>query len=255
MRTLTGILLLLAFFQCTEIMAQKENRYIRKGNEKYYEDKFEDAGVDYMKALEKNPESVKGKHNLGTALYRQENYTDAAKLFENTAGSDASPEVRSNGWYNLGNSLLKEQKYQEAIEAYKEALRLQPGDDQARYNLEYARKMLQQQQQQQQNQQNQQNQQDKEQQDQKDQQNQQDQQQQNQDQQQQNQDQQLQNQNQQQPDNQNQSRNQNQQQASISKQEAERMLNALKNDENKTLEKVRLKKMQQTKKVSNEKDW
>jgi len=56
----------------TTVFAQKENKYIRQGNDSYYENNFKDAEVDYMKALEKTPESAKGQYNLGGALYKQE---------------------------------------------------------------------------------------------------------------------------------------------------------------------------------------
>ncbi|MEZ5083613.1 MAG: tetratricopeptide repeat protein [Bacteroidales bacterium] len=232
------------------VYGQKENKYIRSGNDNYYEDSYKDAEVDYMRALEKNPESVKGQYNLGGALYKQENFEDATKLFGNVASRDADADTKAKAFYNLGNSYVKAQKFQEAIESYKNALRLDPDDMDTKYNLEYAKKMMQQQQQEKQNQDQNKDQEDKE--DQKDKQDQE-----NKDQ---NQDQENKDQKQQQDqqqDQQNQQQNQSQQQPQpqqISKQDAERMLEALKNDENKTLEKVKL--MQVPAKTSTtEKDW
>jgi Ca-activated chloride channel homolog len=222
------------------VYAQKENRFIRSGNDSFFGGNFKEAEVDYMKGLEKTPESVKGQYNLGGALYKQENYEDAARLYGNVGSRDLDANTKADAFYNLGNTYLKSQKLNEAIESYKNALRLNPHDEDARYNLEYARRLQQEQQQDQQDQKDDQ-QQDQDQQD-KDDQQQEDQQ--DQDDQQQEQDQQQQDQQQQQP-----------QQQEISKQDAERMLEALKEDENKTLEKIRLQQMQKTKPINVDKDW
>ena len=224
----------------TSVFAQKENKFIRSGNNLYEDQKFKEAEVDYMKALEKNPESFKGQYNLGGALYKQENYQDASDLYNSLTMKSPDRTEQANAYYNLGNSLLKAQKYPESVEAYKNSLRLNPSDADAKYNMEFAKKMLKQQQQQQQNQDQNKDQEKKDDQEQK------------QDQQ---QDQKQQEQDQQQQQQQQQQNQQQAQQQQISKQDAERMLEALKNDENKTMEKVNLQKIQVGKAKSTEKDW
>jgi len=231
----------------TSALAQKENKHIRSGNDYYDDEDYKEAEVDYMKALEAKPESFKGQFNLGSALYKQENYEDATKLYGSLAERDADADVRANSFYNLGNSFLKAQKYAESIEAYKNALRLNPDDMDAKYNMEYAKKMMENQEQEQQNQDQNKNQENKE-----DQEQEQDKQEQEQQQQEQEQKEQEQNQQQNQQEQQQQQQPQPQQ---ISKQDAERMLEALKNDENKTLEKVNLQKVQQGQVRKVEKDW
>ena len=227
------------------LFSQKENKYIREGNDMYEDRNFKDAEVDYMKALEANADSYKGQYNLGGALYKQDNYEDASKLYNNLTSKEVDKKAKADIYYNLGNSLLKAQKYPESVEAYKNALRNNPGDMDAKYNMEYAKKMMKQQQQQQQNQdknedkekkEEQKNEQEKQKQEQEKEKEQQQQQQQNQQQEQQKQ--------QQQP-----------QPQQISKQDAERMLEALKNDEKKTLEKLKLQKIQKAKVRNVEKDW
>ena len=231
----------------TSALAQKENKHIRSGNDYYDDEDYKEAEVDYMKALEAKPESFKGQFNLGGALYKQENYEDATKLYGSLAERDADADVRANSFYNLGNSFLKAQKYAESIEAYKNALRLNPDDMDAKYNMEYAKKMMENQEQEQQNQDQNKDQENKE-----DQEQEQDKQEQEQQQQEQEQKEQEQNQQQNQQEQQQQQQPQPQQ---ISKQDAERMLEALKNDENKTLEKVNLQKVQQGQVRKVEKDW
>jgi len=229
----------------TSALAQKENKHIRSGNDFFDEENYKEAEVDYMKALEAKPESFKGQFNLGGALYKQENYEDATKLYGSLSERDVDAEERSNSFYNLGNSFLKTQKYAESVEAYKNALRLNPDDMDAKYNMEYAKKMMENQEQEQENQDQNQDQEEKEDKEQE------------QEKQEQEQEQKEQEQQQQQQEQQNQQEQQQQQQPQpqqISKQDAERMLEALKNDENKTLEKVQLQKVPgQVRKV--EKDW
>ena len=231
------------FFCMQSVMAQNERSLIRKGNSDYKNGKYSDAELNYRKSVEKNSKSVVGSYNLGDALYKQKKYEEAADQFKNNAaqpGVDKKQQTNAN--FNLGNSLLKAEKYEESIEAYKKALKNNPKDDDARYNLAYAQsKLMQQQQQQQQDKKDnkdnkdnqkkdQQKQQEKKQQDKKDQQQKEDQ-------------------------AKNQKEEQKQQAAKphkISKEDAERMLQALKNDE-KNLQKKLAKK--EGSRVRVEKDW
>lgn len=237
------------------LFAQKENKFIRSGNDLYAEENYKDAEVDYMKALEENPGSNKGQFNLGDALYKQESYEDAAKIFNNQTELLSDKNQRSDAYYNLGNSLLKANKFPESIDAYKKALRNNPKNMEAKYNMEYAKKKLEQQQNK--DDQNKDNKdQDKKDQDKKDQdkkeQDKKDQEKQDQEKQQQDQQQDKKNQ---QGENQDQNKQEQSQPQQISKKDAQRMLEALKNNEKKTLEKLKLQKMKagNTKKV--EKDW
>ena len=226
-------LILISFLAsiCTLSYGQKENPFIRKGNKLYDNGKFNEAEIDYRKAMEVAPTSAKSTFNLGNSLYRQENYEEAERNFINAAGllKPADQLARAGALHNLGNTYLKAEKYQESVEAYKQALRLNPDDEDTRYNLAYAqRKLIQQQQQQQQQQQNN----DKK--DNKDEKNQQPQ--------------------QDQSDQQDQKEQQQQQKPQISKQDAERMLQALKNDEQKTIDKVNKQKVKAVPSQV-EKDW
>jgi len=242
------------------LSAQGENKYIRRGNHDYEEKKFIEAEKDYLESLNKGGKTYKGLFNLGDVYYEQKYYQQAGALFDSVARLNTDEETMSKAYYNLGNTLLSVSLDTDSlaakalplsIESYKNALRLNPSDTAAKYNLAYAQLKLKDQQQQQQQQQNQdQNQQQQDQQQDKDQQKQD--QQQEQDQQDQQDQQQDQQQNQQQ--NQQQQQSQGQQPRQISKEDAERMLEAMKNDEKKTLEKVKLAKGK-GKTTKSEKDW
>ncbi|MBP5527481.1 MAG: tetratricopeptide repeat protein [Bacteroidales bacterium] len=206
-----------------DINAQASRHQMREGNRGYNKQRYEQAEVNYRKALERDSGDFRGQYNLANDLYRQEKYGEAASHYQQALASQGiTDRQRARTLHNQGNSLLRgalqsEQMegLQQAINCYQEALKLDPKNDDTRYNLAYARRLLQQQQHQQQQGGGQNQQQNKDQ----DQQNQQQQNQQGQ-------------QNQQQQDQQQQQRQPQQEQR---KQDAERMLDAVKNNERQAL--------------------
>ncbi|MGD0756026.1 MAG: tetratricopeptide repeat protein [Bacteroidales bacterium] len=128
---------------------QTDKKYIRKGNREYEKNKFSDAEISYKKAVDNNKQSPDAVFNVGDALYKQNKFEEAGKQFvENTSENDDKIK-KSAGLYNLGNSLLKANKIQESIDAYKNSLKLRPDNREAKYNLAYAQDLLKQQQEQQ----------------------------------------------------------------------------------------------------------
>lgn len=247
-----------------ELQAQANRHELRDGNRQYKKEKFDQAEVAYRRSLGSDSTDYRGQYNLANALYRQKKYDDAIRHYDQALLDPAlDSSQRSRVLHNKGNSYLKAgmenkeqgmQQFQQAVQSYQEALKLDPKNNNTRYNLAYARHLLKQQQQQQQQQQGGQNNQDqnKDQQNQNNQQNQQDKQ--NKNQQQQNQQQSQQNQNdngqeQQEPKSQKQPNSMEQR-----KQDAERMLEAVKNNERATL-KEQTKKLQVGNVKHSDKDW
>ena len=218
--------------------AQSVRSLVNGGNDLYEDKKYDDAEMKYRKALEKEKGLTAGKFNLGNALYKQGKIEESLREYEDVASQQQPPDLLADAFYNHGNALMKAQKYQEAVQSYIEALKRKPDDQDTKYNLSYALEMLKQQQQQQKQDKNDKN--DKKQQtkDQKDQ-NKQDQKKDEQKQQQQNQQQ----QNQQQMA---------QQEKRMSKQDAERILDVLKNSERDVQKKLRVR---QATRAKTEKDW
>ena len=208
--------------------AQKAERdYIRKGNRAFKDSVFVDAEVNYRKALDANPSSTIARFNLGNTLLWQNKAQEAMNEFADAARIEKDKERKAQIFHNMGVIFHTTKEYEKAIEMYKEALRNNPSDDETRYNLALAQKMLKDQQQNQQNQdQNQQEQQ------------------QNQDQQQQQQQDQQQQQQQQQPE---------QKQDEMSKENAEQLLNSVMQDEQNTQDKVKKQQVIQGSRL--EKDW
>jgi len=244
------------------LLAQSDKSLVRKGNKDFSNGNYNEAEINYRKALDKNPVNSTAQFNLGDAMYQQENYEKAAEVFSASDVSKKTPAERSDIYYNLGNSKLKAGKADEAMAAYKQALRENPSNEDARYNLEYLRQKQQQNQDQNKDDKKDKDKQDKDKQD-KDKQNQdkqdkdkQDQDKQNQDKQNQDKKEQNQDQQQNQQDQKPEQGQQNEQQAQkISKKDAERMLEALKNNEKKTLENLKKAKKQNAKVIKSEKDW
>ncbi|WP_205508501.1 tetratricopeptide repeat protein [Longitalea arenae] len=120
------------------LKAQQENAAIREGNKLYKEGQYDKALPAYQKAVAQNPKSATARYNLANARYRTGNLPDAEKsygeLLENT--NDNSYKVK--GYYNKGVTLTKQKKLQESIEAYKTALKLDPADEDTRFNLQKA---------------------------------------------------------------------------------------------------------------------
>lgn len=133
------------------LFAQSEKKSIRQGNKEFKKNDFTNSEISYRKALEKNPSSFKGNFNLADALYKQDKQEESVKIFDGLTSANVDDAQKSNVYYNMGNSYLKQQKLKESIESYKKALRLNPNDSDAKYNLSEAQRMLKQQQQQQQN--------------------------------------------------------------------------------------------------------
>ncbi len=197
----------------TAIFAQNTQKLVRSGNSDYKEAHYKQAEIKYRKALTKAPNSEKAAYNLGNALYKENNFDEAATEYGKLSERNLKEATPSHVFYNLGNAFLKQQKYEDAINAYKKALRENPKNEDARYNLTYALSKMRAQQ----NKNNQQQQQQQQQQEQE-------------------------------------KPKQEKPKENISKDDAERMLNAIKINEKRTLEKTK-KQNPNSRPPQPEKDW
>ncbi len=203
------------------VEADSFSKLVDKGNSAVLEGDYQSALDYYHQAEVERPETPELEYNMAGALYKDGKYEEAVdKLQKAMVMQDVAKEASAH--YNLGNVYYRMNDFQNAIQSYQKSLELIPEDMDAKYNLELARKMLKEQMKPQNQNQDQQQQQ---------------QQQQNQDQQEQKQEEQQQEQPQ---DQEQQKQNENQQQQSepqernedeMSEEDAERILNALKDDE------------------------
>lgn len=156
------IIWIFAFIFCSMgAYAQKaERKNVRDGNKLYNSEKYTEAEIAYRKSLEVNPRSIEGTYNLGDALYKQQKYPEAAEQYQLIAGQSEkllldnpnNAERLAHVYHNLGNIGMQNKEYAKSVEAYKQSLRLNPKDDETRYNLALAQKLLEDQQNEDQNQ-------------------------------------------------------------------------------------------------------
>jgi len=226
--------------------SQSDRKLIREGYRSYMNEEYDEAEIDFLKAEEVAKEDFIARYNTSATMYQLEKLEESGERFAELLGETDDPMQQAGILHNIGNVLLEGQQYQQAVEAYKKSLRLNPSDEDTRYNLAYALEKLREQQQQQQEQND-------------DQQNKEDQQQEEQDKEQQDQQQEDQEQQQQdqQPEQSEENKENQQQQVQkqeLSKEEAERLLNAILQKEKDVKEKVDKKKAAAAK-VRTDKDW
>ncbi len=121
-------------------------RWIGIGNEAYRQGQYEEAGGAYQKALEADPDSAVAALNRGTAQYQARKIDDAARSFEQAAKADVA-DVKARALYNSGCAQLGKGDAAQAAESFRKALMANPHDEDAKANLEIARKMMDEQQQ------------------------------------------------------------------------------------------------------------
>ena len=144
LRLLTNInLLLIGLLWSTNSHSQDEteleslsNTYVYKGNS-HFNDSFLEAEKNYRMALSEMPSNTKGAYNLGNAYYNAELYDEAlARLLE--AAKKGTKLEKHRAYHNIGNVLMQDKQCKKAVEAYKNALRNDPKDEESRYNLAIA---------------------------------------------------------------------------------------------------------------------
>jgi Ca-activated chloride channel family protein len=115
--------------------AQTDRQYIREGNKQFRLGQYDKAEVSYRKAVEKNPKNPQAAYNLGNALMAQKKDSAAVQQFEQSTRIETNPLRKAAAYHNMGVICQTHKMYDEAIEAYKNALRNNPNDDETRYNL------------------------------------------------------------------------------------------------------------------------
>jgi len=141
------LIILLFLLPVRLLFAQQEKGDVKKGNDLYQQKKYKEAEASYRKSVEKKSQTVEGNFNLGDALYKQKKFAEAGDQFSKMAASpNYNKTTAAAAYHNLGNSYLQNKKLEESIEAYKKSLMNNPKDDETRYNLAYAQEKLKQQQ-------------------------------------------------------------------------------------------------------------
>lgn len=144
------IILCLMMLSITEVNGQNDRQFIRQGNRAYRAQQYEKAEATYRKAVAANPRNPEALYNLGCALMAQQKDSMAVQCLENGAKLQTDPLRRAQAYHNMGVICQQKKLFTEAAEAYKQALRNNPNDDETRYNLALCLKQIKNQPQQQQ---------------------------------------------------------------------------------------------------------
>ena len=120
------------------LMGQKANEAIQTGNDLYKQQKYDQAELQYNNAIALEPSGSTAKFNLANTLYRQGRKDEAVKKFGDLSDNEEKAALKSKIYYNKGVVLSAQEKLEESIEAYKNALRQEPNDKEARENLQKA---------------------------------------------------------------------------------------------------------------------
>lgn len=143
MKRTLGLLITLFLLQASASLAQKDpaHRSAIAGNEAFAKAEYKKALGHFEKAEKEGMQNLRLRFNKGNTLFRLEKYADAAKTFEGIARSTKKERLRANAYHNLGNAQMKAGKLEKSIEAYENALRIDPMDEETRYNLALAKKL------------------------------------------------------------------------------------------------------------------
>lgn len=141
-RITTFLILTFSFFLLSNVSAQSYRDYIRRGNRQYRDSLYDKAQVQYQKGFQCDSNSVQVLYNLGNSQLFQGQPKEAMQLYEKAAKMEHNKVRRHQIFHNMGVILQSQKQFGPAIEAYKEALRNDPHDDESRYNLVLCQRQL-----------------------------------------------------------------------------------------------------------------
>ena len=122
--------------------AQEKDKTLPKGNDAFAEKKYADAEAEYRISQSKYPKKAVASYNLGNSIYRQKQVAEAKNQFAKAIKEAKTKTEKHRAYHNLGNCLFTEKEYGGAVEAYKNALRSNPNDEETRYNFALAKEYL-----------------------------------------------------------------------------------------------------------------
>ena len=144
-----GVLVLATIILCAPAVAETPAGKVAEGNRLYREGEMERALELYREAQQQLEDSSPVDYNIGNVLYRQGEYERAMEEYRRALAADDRA-LAGQARFNMGNAHFRSQQYDKAIEDFSEVLRLSPDDMDAKRNLELSLRALQQQPQQQQ---------------------------------------------------------------------------------------------------------
>ncbi len=133
------IVSVLLFIVNMNSFSQEKDKNLPKANEDFASKNFVEAEAGFRISASNTKKAV-ASYNLGIAIYKQKSGAEAKSAFAKAATLSKEHPEKHNAYHNLGNSLMLEKKFDQAMEAYKNALRNNPEDEETRYNFALAKK-------------------------------------------------------------------------------------------------------------------
>lgn len=143
----TWLYILLALLPAWGVQAQSASKLMREGVLSYKKGDYTQAISRYKAAMNEGMDRNLANYNMGGAFYKAGKADSALNYWQSVATSDKDKDLQAKSWYNMGNAFVKQGNFAKAQEAYQNALRINPKDEDARYNLAYTKRRLEQQQQ------------------------------------------------------------------------------------------------------------
>ena len=138
MRKILYIVLLL---NSVLLFGQEKDKNLYNGNQSFKEKKYADAEADFrVTESKKSPKKATAGYNLGNSVYRQNQQGEAQIRYIQALEHAKTKEEKHRIYHNLGNTFMLEKKYDLAADAYKNALRNNPNDEETRYNYALAKR-------------------------------------------------------------------------------------------------------------------
>ena len=138
MRNILYIVLLL---NSILLFGQEKDKNLYNGNQLFKEKKYADAEADFrVTESKKSPKKATAGYNLGNSVYRQSQQGEAQIRYIQALEHAKTKEEKHRIYHNLGNTFMLDKNYEAAAEAYKNALRNNPNDEETRYNYALAKR-------------------------------------------------------------------------------------------------------------------
>ncbi|MFO0494444.1 MAG: tetratricopeptide repeat protein [Flavobacteriia bacterium] len=122
--------------------SQEWKKSLMDARNNYKNGQFSEAVQNYRKAIATAPKELDLSEELAQAYYKSREFKAAEKEYEKSLSSDKNKKTTASKHYNIGNSRMKSRNYSGAIDAFKQALRLNPNDEKTKYNLSEAIRRL-----------------------------------------------------------------------------------------------------------------
>ncbi|WP_431157261.1 tetratricopeptide repeat protein [Winogradskyella poriferorum] len=124
---------------------EKATNLVYEGNSLLGEDNFVEAEMEYRKAISEAPNKAVGSYNLAHSYYKKGSFDEALFRSQEAAKNAKTKDEKHRAFHNIGNILMQNEQCKQAVEAFKDALRNNPNDEETRYNFALAKECAEQQ--------------------------------------------------------------------------------------------------------------